>query len=133
MALFLSHSEEETLDWAREFARTLSPCDVVLLEGEMGAGKTVVAKGIAKGLGIAAEVTSPTYAYVNDYGGKLYHFDCYRLPSAEYAERLGFAEYFDLGGVSLVEWAENIAGLIPPRAKRVRITKRGETLREIEY
>ncbi len=132
MAVFLSRGEEETLRWAREYAKTLTAGDVVLLEGEMGAGKTVIAKGIAEGLGTSCEVTSPTYAYVNDYGG-VYHFDCYRVPSEEFAERLGFAEYFDMGGVCLVEWAENIAGLIPARAKKVIVTKRGETLREIQF
>ena len=132
MAVFLSHSEEETAAWANAFAKTLSAGDVVLLEGEMGAGKTALAKGIAAGLGIACEVTSPTYAYVNDYGG-VYHFDCYRVPSEEFAERLGFAEYFEMGGVCLVEWAENIAGLIPARAKKVNIKKRGESLREIIF
>ena len=132
MAVFLSRGEEETLRWARDYAKTLSAGDVVLLDGEMGAGKTVVAKGIAEGLGITCEVTSPTYAYVNDYGG-VYHFDCYRVPSEEFAERLGFAEYFEMGGVCLVEWAENIAGLIPARAKKVNIKKRGESLREIIF
>ena len=133
MAVFLSRGEEETLRWAREYAKTLSAGDVVLLEGDMGAGKTVIAKGIAEGLGVTCEVTSPTYAYVNDYGGGIYHFDCYRVPSEEFAERLGFAEYFDMGGVCLVEWAEHIAGLIPARAKKVTVQKRGETLREIRF
>lgn len=132
MAVFLSHSEEETLGWAREYAKTLSAGDVVLLEGEMGAGKTAIAKGVAAGLGIGCEVTSPTYAYINDYGGKLYHFDCYRIPSAEYAEQLGFAEYFGQG-ICLIEWAENIAELLPARVKRVTVKKCGEMLREIEY
>ena len=132
MAVFLSRSEEETLRWAREYAKTLSAGDVVLLDGEMGAGKTVIAKGIAEGLGVTCEVTSPTYAYVNDYGG-VYHFDCYRVPSEEFAERLGFSEYFEMGGVCLVEWAEHIAGLIPARAKKVTVKKRGETLREIRF
>lgn len=130
MAVFLSRSEEETLRWAREYAKTLAAGDVVLLDGEMGAGKTVLAKGIAQGLGVRCEVTSPTYAYINDYGG-VFHFDCYRIPSAEYAENLGFAEYFDLGGVCLIEWSEKIHELLPPRAKRVEIVKNGETLREI--
>ena len=130
MAVFLSRSEEETLRWAREYAKTLAAGDVVLLDGEMGAGKTVLAKGIAQGLGVRCEVTSPTYAYINDYGGG-FHFDCYRIPSAEYAENLGFAEYFDLDGVCLIEWSEKIHELLPPRAKREEIVKNGETLREI--
>ncbi len=132
MAVFLSRSEEETLRWAEQYAKTLRAGDVVLLEGEMGAGKTVLAKGLCRGLGITCEVTSPTYAYINDYGG-VYHFDCYRLPSEEYAERLGFAEYFSAGGVCLVEWGERIANLLPADAKRIVLKKRGEREREIGF
>ena len=76
MAVFISSSEGETFRWAEEYATTLRPGDTVLLDGEMGAGKTLIAKGIAKGLGILEEVTSPTYAYINSYEGTLYHFDC---------------------------------------------------------
>ena len=119
------------MEWAKAYARTLRPGDVVLLEGEMGAGKSVLARGIARGMGIAEEVTSPTYAYVNSYGGKLFHFDCYRVPSVAFAESLGFAEYFGAGGVCLVEWGERIAPLLPARYKRVEIVKRGENEREI--
>ena len=99
----------------------------------MGAGKTLIAKGIAKGLGISEEVTSPTYAYINSYEGRLFHFDCYRIQSERQAEELGFADYFDLGGICLVEWSENIAGLLPEQVKRVTIRKRGGTQREIEF
>ena len=132
MALFVSHSEEETLAWAERYAKTLAAGDTVLLEGEMGAGKTVLAKGLCRGLGITCEVTSPTYAYINDYGG-VYHFDCYRLPSEEYAERLGFSEYFSAGGVCLVEWGEKIANLLPERVKTVVLKKCGENEREIVF
>ena len=132
MAVFVSHGEEETLAFAEKYAKTLQPGDVVCLEGEMGAGKTVFAKGVALGLGIFDEVTSPTYAYVNSYQNKLYHFDCYRVESEAFAEALGFSEYFDLGGICLVEWSENIKGLLPKNVKRVRITGSGSK-REIEY
>ena len=128
MAVFISSSEGETFRWAEEYAKTLRPGD-----GEMGAGKTLIAKGIAKGLGISEEVTSPTYAYINSYEGRLFHFDCYRIQSERQAEELGFADYFDLGGICLVEWSENIAGLLPEQVKRVTIRKRGGTQREIEF
>lgn len=105
----------------------------MLLEGEMGAGKTVFAKGVARGLGIREEVTSPTYAYMNDYGGRLFHYDCYRIESPEQAEALGLADYFDAGGICLVEWSEKIAPLLPADAKRVIIRKREGDEREIEY
>lgn len=133
MAVFVSHSEEETLRFAEQYARSLHAGDVVLLEGKMGAGKTVFAKGVARGLGIACEVTSPTYAYINSYEDRLFHFDCYRVPSEEYAERLGFAEAFDSGGICLVEWGEKIRGLLPERAVTVRIRRRSEEEREIEF
>lgn len=129
---FFSSSEEETLKWAKEYGRTLRAGDTVLLDGEMGAGKTVVAKGIAEGLGVKEEITSPTYTYVNAYGD-LYHFDCYRIGSEEQAWNLGLADYFEAGGICLVEWSNKIAGLLPERVKRVEIIKRGENAREIRF
>lgn len=130
---FISSSREETLAFAIEYAKTLKAGDVVILDGEMGAGKTVFAKGVAQGLGIEDEVTSPTYAYMNDYDGRLFHYDCYRIESVEQAESLGLADYFYAGGVCLVEWAQNIAPLLPKFVKRVRIQKISDGQREIEY
>ncbi len=131
--VFHSHSPEETALWAEQFAKTLGRGDVVLLEGDMGAGKTVLAKGIARGLGIGEDVTSPTYAYVNSYGGLLHHFDCYRIVSERQAVELGFCDYFDSGAVCLVEWSENIRGILPQNCKRVRISGSGNAEREIEF
>lgn len=133
MAVFLSTSEEESLSWAAEYAKTLNAGDTVLLSGEMGAGKTAIAKGIARGLGISEEVTSPTYAYINSYENRLFHFDCYRVEDEAQAERLGFADYFDMGGICVVEWGENIRGLLPTDCKRVEIIKRGDETREIRF
>ncbi len=132
MAVFVSQSEKETIAFAEEYAKTLRAGDVVCLEGEMGAGKTAFAKGVARGLGILEEVTSPTYAYVNSYQNKLFHFDCYRVESEEFAEALGFSEYFELGGICLVEWSENIKGLLPKNVKRVSIKASGDR-REIVF
>ena len=123
MAIFISKSSEETLKFGEEYAKTLSGGDVVLLNGEMGAGKTVFAKGVAAGLGIVDEILSPTYAYMNDYYGKLYHFDCYRRSCGEQAEGLGLTDYFYAGGVCLIEWAENISSVLPEKVKRVTINK----------
>ena len=131
MSEFISTSREQTQTFAEQFAKTLKRGDIVLLDGEMGAGKTVFAKGVAKGLGIEEEVTSPTYAYMNDYDGVLFHYDCYRIESVEQAERLGLADYFDMGGICLIEWSQNIAPLLPKGCKRVRIQKRGENIRSI--
>ena len=133
MSVFLSKSAEETLAFAERYAKTLRGGDVLLLDGEMGAGKTLFTKGLAKGLGIEEEVTSPTYAYMNDYDGRLFHYDCYRIESVEQAERLGLADYFDMGGVCVIEWSQNIAPLLPRVVKRVVIKKISESEREIVY
>ena len=133
MGKFISKSREETEAVACEYAKTLKAGDVVILDGDMGAGKTAFSKGVAKGLGIEEEVTSPTYAYMNDYDGRLFHYDCYRIESVEQAENLGLADYFDMGGICLIEWAQNIAPLLPRQVKRVCIRKLGENEREIEY
>lgn len=133
MAIFISKSPGDTLKFGEEYAKTLCAGDVVLLNGEMGAGKTVFAKGVAAGLGIGDEILSPTYAYMNDYYGKLYHFDCYRLSCGEQAEGLGLTDYFYADGVCLVEWAENISSVLPDKVKRVTIEKTKEDERRIIY
>ena len=130
MAVFISHSPEETFRWAQNYAKSLSAGDVVLLEVEMGAGKTVLAQGIARGLGVREDVLSPTYAYVNSYA-PMFHFDCYRIENERQAEELGFADYFDSGKICLVEWSENIRGLLPGHCKKITLIKRGEREREI--
>lgn len=128
----VTHSEEETIRFAADYAKTLCAGDVVLLRGGLGAGKTAFAKGVAQGLGISDEITSPTYAYMNDYGGKLYHYDCYRLASGAQAEALGLCDYFYAGGICLIEWAENIADVLPEGCREVTLRKTGENMREIE-
>ena len=131
MAVFHSRSEEETLAWASTYAKSLKAGDVVLLQGGMGAGKTVLAKGIIAGMGCPDDVTSPTYAYVNEYGN-IFHFDCYRITDEAQAYALGLADYFERGGICLIEWSENIASLLPDGAKSVKISGSGNE-REIEF
>lgn len=114
---FISKSSDETINFAEKFANTLHSPKIIILEGDLGAGKTTFSKGIAKGLGINETITSPTFTILNEYESKtpLYHFDMYRLSSMEEALALGFETYFDLrklNGIVLVEWAENVAGLI---------------------
>ena len=133
MAIFISQSQNDTLEFAKKYAATLKGGDVVLLNGEMGAGKTVFAKGVAIALGINDEVLSPTYSYMNDYNGKLYHFDCYRLKNGGQAEELGLCDYFYSNGICLIEWAENIASVLPEKVKKVNIEKLGGDKRRIEY
>ena len=131
MKEIVTYNAEETFSVAKEYAKTLEKNDVVLLKGEMGAGKTVFAKGVAKGLGIEDEVTSPTYAYMNDYDGILYHYDCYRLSCGEQALALGLTDYFDAGGICLIEWSENISSVLPEKVKTVTIEDIGEGKRRI--
>ena len=129
--IYLTNSVEETINLGETYAKTLQSGDVLLLKGEMGGGKTAFTKGIAKGLGITDIITSPTYAYMNDYNGKLYHYDCYRLTSGEDAEALGLTDYFYGKGVCVIEWSENIASVLPNKVKVVTIKKIDETKREI--
>ncbi|MBQ7408692.1 MAG: tRNA (adenosine(37)-N6)-threonylcarbamoyltransferase complex ATPase subunit type 1 TsaE [Clostridia bacterium] len=131
--IYISNSEKQTQKLAEQFTATLKKGDVVLLHGEMGAGKTVFVKGIAKALGITDLITSPTYAYMNDYDGKLYHYDCYRLTSGEDAEALGLTDYFYQEGICVIEWSENIADVLPNSTKDVTITKLDEKRRSIEF
>lgn len=120
---FISSSAAETEEFAFRYAKELNSGAVVLLRGELGAGKTVFCKGVARGLGIEDEILSPTYAYMNDYYGKLYHFDCYRLSCGRQAEELGLCDYFYAGGICLIEWAENIFDVLPKNCRRVAIEK----------
>ena len=129
---YITNSAEETIEIGKSFAGKLNKGTVVLLSGEMCAGKTVFVKGMAQGLGIKSLITSPTYAYMNDYDGILYHYDCYRLTRGEDAESLGLTDYFYAGGICVVEWSENSADVIPSGAIRVTIEKTGETQRSIE-
>ena len=131
MAVFISRGPCQTQACGEEYAKTLKSGDVVLLNGEMGAGKTVFCKGVARGLGVEEEELSPTYAYMNDYGGKLYHFDCYRLKDGGQAEALGLCDYFYAGGVCVIEWAENISSVLPDNCKTVTIEKTGGEERKI--
>lgn len=128
---FITHSDKETEEVAFNYAKGLESGDVVLLDGEMGVGKTVFAKGVAKALGITEPILSPTYAYMNDYDGKLYHYDCYRLSSGEDALSLGLTDYFYQKGICLIEWSENIVDVLPKNCKRVKIERISETERKI--
>ena len=106
-----STSEGETEAIGRDLAARLSPGAVVAFTGDLGAGKTAFVRGMARGLGIAQRVTSPTFTIVNEYeGGRLplFHFDMYRLRDAEDLFDIGWEDYLARGGVCAVEWSENI-------------------------
>lgn len=127
---YISNSEKQTAEIAFSYAKTLSKGDVVILSGDLGAGKTAFVKGIARYFGLDG-VTSPTYAYLNVYGDFLYHYDCYRLSCGEDAEQLGLTDYFNGDNVCLIEWAENILDVLPDNIKTVKIEKLGESERKI--
>ena len=131
---FISHSVQETEAYAKQLASTFVGGEVLLLHGEMGAGKTHFVKGLAMGLGIDEVVTSPTFALHNSYTGRLTlnHFDFYRIEDSEEVEMLGLNEFFyDKHGVAAIEWSENIANLLPKNCISVRIDKIDDNSRKI--
>lgn len=108
---YYSHSPEETEAIGKKLAERLKPGDVIAFEGELGAGKTALTRGIADGLGIRDRITSPTYTIVNEYlSGRLplFHFDMYRLSSSEDLFDIGWEDYLERGGVCAVEWSERV-------------------------
>ena len=128
MKKFVSTSEKDTMALAESLAASVQAGDVYCLHGDLGAGKTVFARGFAKSLGYEGRVTSPTFCLVNEYkGGRLplYHFDAYRITANEAVE-IGFEDYLSTGGVCLVEWAENLAELLPAEITRVDIVIEGD-------
>jgi tRNA threonylcarbamoyladenosine biosynthesis protein TsaE len=120
VASITSHSPAETFAFGQQIAATLRAGDVLALCGDLGAGKTHFAKGLAAGLGVSAEVTSPTFTLIHEYpGGRLplCHFDFYRLDSEDDLLRIGFDDYLDAGGVLAIEWAEKFPALLPAHTR----------------
>jgi tRNA threonylcarbamoyladenosine biosynthesis protein TsaE len=121
---FETHSEEETIELGRRIARGLPRRAVLLLIGNLGAGKTTLAKGIVSELGAADpdDVTSPTFPLIHEYGnGKVYHIDLYRLDTSAQVATLGLDEIFDRDAVVLIEWGERFPQLMPRGAIRVHL------------
>lgn len=135
MLRIISHSPEETRALGEKLAARLAPGDVVILEGELGAGKSELARGIARGLGVTDTVTSPSFTILNVYeSGRcpLYHFDWYRLESAEELFELGLEEYLGGDGIAVVEWAEKCPEALPEKTIRIRLEATGDEERRIE-
>lgn len=111
------------MDCGRVYASTLKPGDVVCLDGTLGSGKTTFAKGVALGLGIAEDVTSPTFSLINVYKAPipLYHMDLYRLSSAEEFELIGGMEYLEGQGICLIEWSEIIRPWLPDQTRYIEL------------
>ena len=134
MQVFLSKSPEETEEFARSFAVSLKGGEVIAFRGNLGAGKTCFTRGLADGLGFKGNVTSPTFALINEYlGGRLniFHFDMYRISSWDELYSSGFFEYCEQGGVVVAEWSENIENALPDNTIYIDIENNGETERKI--
>ena len=134
MRQFQTHSEEETIQLGREIAARLPKRAVVLLIGNLGAGKTTLAKGIVSGLGAAQpdDVTSPTFTLIHEYGARVYHVDLYRLERPEEVARLGLEEIFDRDAVVLIEWGERFPQLMPADRIEIRLEAGSADERRIE-
>jgi tRNA threonylcarbamoyladenosine biosynthesis protein TsaE len=130
---FVSASPEETAAAGERLGRSLQAGDVVALTGELGSGKTCFIQGMARGLGVGARATSPTFVLINEYQGRLpvHHVDAYRTQTFTEVMELGLPELFDEDGVTLVEWADKVAPLLPPRTIHVHIAGVGDEPREI--
>ena len=133
--VFETASEDETIDAGKRLAHLLPPRSVVLLIGNLGAGKTTLAKGIARGLGAAdpAEVSSPTFTLIHEYGDppRVYHIDLYRLDAPEQVATLGLDELFERDAIILVEWGEKFLTLMPERRIEVRLNITGAESRQL--
>jgi tRNA threonylcarbamoyladenosine biosynthesis protein TsaE len=138
MATFISHSPAETESLGERWGRAAQRGLVIGLSGDLGAGKTQLVKGLARGLGIAARVHSPTFTLVNEYGGgrlRLFHLDLYRLETRAQMASAGLEEFLQPDGVAVIEWAERIAdcGLRIADWRQVQIEIASETDRKIIY
>lgn len=125
MIIIKTLSAAETRNLGALLGGLLQPGDVISLNGDLGAGKTCFAGGVARGLGIDERITSPTFTLINEYDGRLplYHLDVYRLESPEELEDLGYEEYFYGTGVTLIEWAEQVEQYLPAERLDIFIEK----------
>ena len=137
--IYESNSARDTFDFGIELGKKALPGQVICLDGDLGTGKTVLTKGIAAGLGIDEPVVSPTFTIVQIYEqGRLplYHFDVYRIDDPDEMEEIGYREYFYGSGLTIIEWSELIADILPKDAMRIKIYKdpaKGFDYRRIEY
>ncbi|MDQ2841209.1 MAG: tRNA (adenosine(37)-N6)-threonylcarbamoyltransferase complex ATPase subunit type 1 TsaE [Acidobacteriota bacterium] len=133
---FETHSDEETLALGRDLAQILPSEGVVLLIGDLGAGKTTLTKGIVEGRHAAAaeDVTSPTFTLIHEYGNpvRVFHVDLYRLDTAEQARRLGLEEFWNRQALVLIEWGDRFPELLPRSVYTIRISRAGEDHRSFE-
>ena len=124
----IAHDEKDTIAVAQNIESEKFPNMVICLNGELGSGKTLFTKGFAHAMGID-EITSPTFTIIKEYNGELplYHMDVYRLEDSK--EDIGIEEYFDKGGVTIIEWADMIEDILPPERLDIKIKITGENTR----
>lgn len=126
---FISSSADMTLALGKAIGETIGPATVIALDGQLGAGKTLLARGIAMGLNVTTPVSSPTFTIVNEYEGgrlKIYHFDTYRLSDSEDFLAAGLDEYFGYEGVCVIEWSNIIDDILPEGTLRINIEGRSD-------
>ena len=124
-----TYSEKETFELGKRIANAVNPGTVILFYGDLGAGKTVMTKGIAAGLGITEMITSPTFTIMQEYeGGRmpLYHLDVYRIEDPDEMEEVGLNEYIYGNGLTVIEWAEQIEDILPEDAIKITIERNVE-------
>lgn len=134
MNTFITNSKEETIALAEKLATKLNNHDIIFYVGGLGMGKTAFTQGLCNGLGIDADVTSPTFAIVNEYYGRplsVFHFDMYRIENEDQLFNIGFDDYLDYDGVLAIEWSENIADFFEDNNITVTFEKLDETVRRI--
>lgn len=132
MITAITSSPEETVEFARKIGSLLRGGDIIAYKGGLGAGKTTFTRGLALGMGLPDEVSSPTFALVNEYRGRditLYHFDMYRIMNEEALETTGFYDYISDDSVIAVEWSENIEDCLPDGIITITIAPNGENRR----
>ena len=127
----ISYSEYDTVELAQNIESEKFPNMVICLDGELGSGKTVFVKGLAQAMGITETITSPTFSIIKEYEGELplYHMDVYRLDGK--TDGVGIEEYFDKGGVTVIEWAKTIKDILPNERLDIKIKVAGENKRTI--
>lgn len=133
----ITNSANDTIEFGKSVARAVEKGAVISLVGDLGAGKTTFTKGVARGLGIMDNVTSPTFTILNEYAGeekKLYHFDFYRIEDPDELVELGFEDYFpSADGLTIVEWVEKAPSVLPKKFYQITFKKIDDDKRKIVF
>lgn len=133
MITITTHSPEETINFGKKVGGLIKGGDIIAYKGSMGAGKTTFTRGLAIGMGLGDEVTSPTFALVNEYRGKcnLYHFDMYRIRNGDDLETTGFYDYISDESALAIEWSENIEDCLPRNTIFITLERVDDNTRKI--